>query len=128
MPLQASSNRHTIVGIKKQESSLRCKAISVEKSKPNSVKLQNRLARGDLNLVFNKYCKEHYFLNIIHLRKMGMTAVTVAFSLLDVDFYCPIDWRWETEIKHLLACKIELSKERTVLKDINRDEIQKGTS
>lgn len=59
---------------------------------------------------------------------MGMTMATegLQFSLLDVDFYCPISWWWETERKHLLACKIELSKGRTVFKDRNRDEIQKG--
>ncbi len=41
-----------------------------------------------------------------------MPAVMEAlqFSLLNVDFYCPISCSWETKGKHLLACKIELSK------------------
>lgn len=39
-----------------------------------------------------------------------MTTEGLQFSLLKVDFYCPISWEWETERKHLLDCKIELSK------------------
>lgn len=70
------------------------------------------MAKHRLDLVFNKYCKGHYFLNIIHLGKIGMPAMTegLQFSLLNVYFYCPISCMWETEGKHLLACKIELSK------------------
>lgn len=106
LPLQASSERETIVdkSIRKQESSLCCEEISVENLTlwPNKV----------FNLVFNKYCKGHYFLNTLHFGKVGRTVTTegLQFSLLKVHFYCPISWEWETERKHLLACKIELSK------------------
>lgn len=80
------------------------------KQRPASVKFQSPLTKQDHNLVFNKYCKGHYFLYILHLVKMGMIAVTegLQFSLLGVDFYCSISCKWETEGKHLLACKIEL--------------------
>lgn len=74
--------------------------------------------------MFNKYCKGHYFLNIVHLVRMGMIAVTegLQFSLLDVDFYCSISCKWETEGKRLLACKNRAYRRETVC---NCDEIQR---
>lgn len=43
---------------------------------------------------------------------MGMIEVTAGlqFRLLDEAFYCSISGERETDGKHLLACKVELSQ------------------
>lgn len=50
-----------IVGTEMQESFLFCKAIIGEDLNQMVLKLQNRLAGEDHNLMFNKYCTGHYF-------------------------------------------------------------------